>query len=185
MLAARPAPGLAPRQAGWPKAIGAVTRWRDAARVGLDAAFAAAQGAQAGTRAVKENVAQRAGAVGDAAAQIAHVPADVAREVRKELEAWSSGVAKTLAGAAMVGVLGLFALVIVSVGAVVLLNRTLGDPYGTLAVGAVYLLAALLGVVWMVRSKRAAAREVELHGEHARDAVSLDPPAEVVAERGT
>ncbi|HET6404198.1 MAG TPA: hypothetical protein VFH78_06085 [Candidatus Thermoplasmatota archaeon] len=169
---------MAPRQAAWPQAIGAVTRWRDAARVGLEASLAAARGTHFAAAHAKQAVSERADAASDAAAKVAHAPAEVAREVRKELDAWWRGVAKTLAGAVVVGVLGLFALIIVTMGAVVLLNALLGDPYGTLAVGALYLVGALLGVRWMKRSKKETQAEADAPAE-----LTVDPTPQLPSER--
>lgn len=183
MLAGRPAPGMVPRQATWPRAIGAVTRWRDAARAGLDATWAAARGTQRSAVAAKDAVAEKAHDAGDAMSRVAHVPADVAREVRLELDAWSRGLLKRIASGIAVGALALVALIVITVGVVALLNRFVGDPYGTLIVGAIYVVAAFVGVAWMARVAGDAEAEAETHNAHAQAAVTLDPPEEVVRER--
>lgn len=174
---------MAPRQANWARGIGAVTKWREAARVGLDAAFAAAKGTEARAHAVKDAVDEKVDAAAGKVGAIAHVPADVAREVRLELDAWGRGVAKRLAAALAVGAIALVAFVVITVGLVVLLNRFLGDPYGTLAVGALYVAGAFVGLALMARAAGKAEREAGKHDAHAHAAVSLDPPAEVVRER--
>lgn len=183
MLARRPAASMAPRQAAWPRAIGAITRWRDAARVGLDGAFRIARRSEAKARDAKDAAGEKAEAARGKLAAAAHVPADVTREVRLELDAWGRGVAKRLALALAVGALGLVALIVLTVGAVVLLNRLLGDPYGTLAVGLLHVAAAFVGVGLMARATRGAEHEAERHHAHAAAAVTLDPPPEVVRER--
>lgn len=183
MLAGRPAPGLAPREAAWPRAIGAVTRWRDAARVGLDAAWAAARGTRKGAVVAKEAIAEKTGAAGDVVSKVGHVPADVAREVRLELDAWSRGMLKRIAGGVAVGALALVALIVITVGVVALLNELVGDPYGTLIVGALYVVAAFAGIAWMARAAGKAEAIAEAHNAHAQAAVSLEPPEEVVRER--
>lgn len=133
---------------------------RAATRAGVDAAYrtargttvAVAQGAQSATETVKDG----AHALQQTAERASELPAEVATRVRAELEAWWARAARQSAIAAIAGVLGIFALVTLTMGATVWLNRRLGDPYGTLLVACAFLAATAIAVSALRRGDRGA-----------------------------
>lgn len=157
--------------AGWPRLLGAATTWRAALRAGLAAAFAALRGTQQAAHHLSEPVkhAVEAGAVAAAegAVKVAHAPAELAAHVRKELDEWWTRVSKAMAEGALLAILGVIMLIVLTIGLVVLLNNILGDPFGTLALAALYLLA--IGVVL-------GRREVRKKRERAAAARRQDAP---------
>lgn len=159
-----PAPPTVPWQAAWPRMVGAATTLRAAAAAGLQAALAAARGVEA----VKDTVVERTQQVGEAAAKVGAAPVEIAREIRREIDAWWSGASRSLALGAALGVTTLFALVITSIALVVLLNERLGDPWGTLAVGGLYLLASALAFARIRATKQQARAKMQEHQQHAR-----------------
>lgn len=145
---------------------------RDRFAVALDRARGGAMKAGTEVQDAKGAVQEKAAAVAHTAARAAATPAEVAREVRKELDAWTRGFAKSAAWGALLAVLALFALTFVSVGVASLLNRGLGAPWGTLLVGLAYVLGAAGAFAALRKTRRETTREVERHAQHAREDVS-------------
>lgn len=136
--------------------VSAAVTTKAATRAGLDAAYrtargttvAVAQTAQNATEAVKDG----AQAVQDTASLATEIPGAVATRVRAELEEWWARASRQSAIAAVVGVLGVFALVTLTMGATVWLNRQLGDPYGTLLVALAFAVATGVAVSFLRRA---------------------------------
>ena len=171
-------PPLTAEQTRWPRLLGAATSWRAALRAGLAATYAALRGthdaAQAAAAPVKEALAGGAVAVAEGAVKAASVPANVAHEVRREVDDWWAKASRALAEGAILGILALLALILLTLGAVVLLNDVLGDPYGTLVVGALYLAAIAILVGRREARKR---REEDAEATLETGALLVEHPA--------
>ena len=143
------APAMTPRHDVWPKMLGAATTVREAMKAGVAAAMGAARGAHGVKENVKGTVVEATGTVVDAAATVAQAPGNVAAEVRQHMDEWAHALTTKIANAAALGILAMFALVLLTIAVVVVLNRWLGDPYGTLAIAALYAVGALAFLVRM------------------------------------
>ena len=104
-------------------------------------------------------VAGGAGAAAEAAHRAADVPREVVRDAERALAAWSRSALAMLGVLLACVVFGTVLLVLLTMGLVVALNGLLGDPWGTFATFALYLVAALVTVLALRHAARAPAPE--------------------------
>lgn len=106
-------------------------------------------------------VADRAGAAAEAAHRAAEVPREVIQDAERALAAWSRSALAMLGVLLTLVVFGSVLLVLLTVGLVVALNGLLGDPWGTFATFALYLVAAAVLILALRRAARAGADEAK------------------------
>ena len=163
----------------------AVEKARDALVLGLDAMSGRLRKASKPVKAAAQDAADATVAVAQTAQRAAHAPQDVAFEVRRELEAWSAGLGRMAAWGGLLGVLGLFALALLTAAAVEGLDRLFGEPVGALVVGLLYAVGALVALRALRAALREAKAERALHAEHRREVLREvgAPVRELAAER--
>lgn len=163
-------------------------------RAGADAVVAGLDGLARRLKGAVEPVQQVAQATQDAgkavaatAERAAHAPPEIAREVRKELQAMTSGLGRFVALGAALAVAVLFALALLSAAAVEALDGALGEPFGALLVGLAYAVAAGLFVAALRRAKEAMKAEREKHARHRKEEVRhvVEPVTDAAREGGT
>lgn len=156
--------------------IGAAVTWREKLQAAALAAYTVLRGGGQAAVAVKDAATEAAGSVAQTAAAAVATPVVAARDIvadtRRELDDWWAKTSRNLAEGAIMGVLGILGLVVLTMGIVVLLNRLLGDPYGTILVGLLYALA----LAGLVARRKARARADTRASEADASAAAHGPP---------
>lgn len=161
-------------------ALGGATRERyDSAREGVRDAYDSAkttvrdgvESAKETARVVKEDATYRAGQVRESATLARDAPPKIRSHLREGVGSWKRGVAKSLGLMAVVGLVGLTAWIVLTIGFVFALDLVMPLGFAALIVAAVYLVVA--GIVFTVakKAKERARLETRRHIDDSKEEV--------------
>lgn len=107
-------------------------------------------------------------ALAETSKRAAKAPGLVARDLGGAAGAYARGYTRMAVNYAVMGVLGLGALILFTVALAVGLNRVLGSPWGTAIVGLLYVVGAGIAMAMAKAAQVAAKREATIKIEHAK-----------------